>query len=99
MAEALAYAERGLWQSELLVSCKGGVLLAMDQQTGALIRKWQGLPKEADDYLKDVFIRQLPQHDGYVFQLNQARTRIEALFLHYYFYIDLESGSMLSITL
>lgn len=81
----------GVWQNELLIACNGGLLLAINQQTGELTQKWQGLPKQTDIYLQDVFKGQLYQQ-GYVYQLNQAQTRIEALFLHYYFYIDLESG-------
>lgn len=83
----------GVWKDELLVACNGGLLFSLNQQTGSLSRQWQGLPKHADAYLQDVFRGQLYQK-GYVYQLNQARTRIDAFFLHYYFYIDLEYGSM-----
>jgi len=83
----------GVWQNELLVACDGGLLLAINQESGVITRQWQGLPKGADDYLQNVLRGQLPQQD-YVYQLNQAKNRIEAFFLHYYFYIDLESGTL-----
>jgi len=83
----------GVWQNDLLIACDGGLLLALNQESGVLTRQWQGLPKGADDYLQSVFRGQLPQQ-GYIYQLNQAQTHIEAFFLHYYFYIDLESGTM-----
>lgn len=83
----------GVWQNELLIACNGGLILALDSQTGAIARKWQGLPIQADSYLHEVFRGQLYQH-GYVYQLNQAKTRVDAFFLHYYFNIDLQNGTM-----
>ena len=83
----------GVWENELIIACNGGLLLAIDKQTGVITREWKGLPDQADDYLHEVFRGQLYQR-GYVYQMNQTQTRIDAFFLHYYFYIDLESGKM-----
>jgi len=83
----------GLWKNELLIACNGGLLLSINQNTGVLKRQWQGLPEQADSYLQNIFKGQLPRQ-GYLYQLNKANSRVEAFFLHYYFYIDLDSGKM-----
>jgi hypothetical protein len=81
----------GLWQEELLLACEGGLIIALSLQIGKLIRKWDVLPEQIENNLKDTF-HGLIHQSGEVFQLNKAGDTIFGLYYQHWVEISLKTG-------
>lgn len=83
----------GIWKDELLVSCEGGLILALSLNNGGIIRKWDVLPEDAEESIKDTF-RCLIHQSGNVFQLNKSGDKILGLYYCHWVEICLQSGKI-----
>lgn len=83
----------GIWQDELIVSCQGGLIFSLNIMSGDLVRKWDKLPEQADDNIKEVFRGGL-QQSGHVYQLNLDGDKIIAIYYRHIIEINLATGEI-----
>jgi len=81
----------GVRQEELLLACDGGLIITLSLQNGQLIRKWDVLPEQIENNLKDTF-HGLIHQSGNVFQLNKAGDTIFGLYYRHWVEISLKTG-------
>jgi hypothetical protein len=80
----------GIYNDELYVGCNGGVLLAIDLNTGNLAHKWDVLP----GFYTDVpdFANKMPPSE--IFTFDEIQGKLVGLFIFSYVEIDLQTRAV-----
>lgn len=78
----------GVYQNQLLTACSDHLLLAVDVNTGEILRKWRELPGFEEGQYNSV----LPEPADFV--LDKEAEKLIGVFSKYYFEIDLASGDV-----